>query len=310
MAGIFDGFFAGTAVVVAILTAADWLIGPSLRDRLREKVGDFWTALQYRKLDDLFVSNLVPLKRLVLRIYGTAPTSLRLILASLLTNVLAIAVVLLVLFRSNLSLLASAFTDNLAAPIVSIVLVTVALTGWLPFKWLARAFDSVVKEGATWPDILSAFGRLAGRLLAFSLAYVAVLLGLFAALFGLISVISSAHAQGRDDWPDCDWTCPGGVPFGEGAAQGIAMLGQAIIVGVIATAMLGLIAALPLVAMIGLLLFIVLLKIARPMIQPVTTLLLHRLYESKQGILTQAALGLGFIAKALQEVVKYFYGAA
>jgi hypothetical protein len=41
----FDSFFLCTALVVAILTAADWLIGPRLRERARQKVGDFWTSL-------------------------------------------------------------------------------------------------------------------------------------------------------------------------------------------------------------------------------------------------------------------------
>jgi hypothetical protein len=47
-----------------------------------------------------------------------------------------------------------------------------------------------------------------------------------------------------------------------------------------------------------------LLKLLRPLLQPVLSLLLERLYESKQGVLTQLAWMLVAVSKVVQEMLK------
>jgi hypothetical protein len=70
LAGFLDGFLFNVAVIVAVLTAFDWLIGENGRKKLRERVGDFWTALQYHSLDELYVSALQKFRLKIIRVYG------------------------------------------------------------------------------------------------------------------------------------------------------------------------------------------------------------------------------------------------
>ena len=65
------------------------------------------------------------------------------------------------------------------------------------------------------------------------------------------------------------------------------------------------ISALPFFISLLLVLILASLKLLRPLLQPLITLLLERLYESKQGVLTQIAWILGAVSKAVQEVVKH-----
>ena len=68
--GVFDGFFLNVAAIAAVLTAFDWLVGESGRKKLRERVGDFWTKLQYQSLDELYVGALQILQLQLSYVYG------------------------------------------------------------------------------------------------------------------------------------------------------------------------------------------------------------------------------------------------
>ena len=58
LASFFDGFLFNVAAIAAVLTAFDWLVGENGRKKLRERVGDFWTRLQYHSLDELYVKRI------------------------------------------------------------------------------------------------------------------------------------------------------------------------------------------------------------------------------------------------------------
>ncbi len=78
--GVFDGFFLNVAAIAAVLTAFDWLVGESGRKKLRERVGDFWTKLQYQSLDELYVGALQILRLRLSYVYGEKNLSARFIL--------------------------------------------------------------------------------------------------------------------------------------------------------------------------------------------------------------------------------------
>ena len=90
--GFIDWFFLTVAVIVAVLTAVDWLVGENGRKKLRERVGDFWTTLQYHSLDELYVSALQKLRLKLIRFYGEKVLSARFILVAFAANVLWVAV--------------------------------------------------------------------------------------------------------------------------------------------------------------------------------------------------------------------------
>ena len=63
--------------------------------------------------------------------------------------------------------------------------------------------------------------------------------------------------------------------------------------------------ALPFFISLFMVLILACLKLLRPLLQPLITLLLERLYENKQGVLTQIAWILGVVSKAIQEILKH-----
>jgi len=65
------------------------------------------------------------------------------------------------------------------------------------------------------------------------------------------------------------------------------------------------ISALPFFISLFMVLILACLKLLRPLLQPLISLLLEPLYESKQGVLTQIAWILGAVSKAVQEILKH-----
>ena len=63
------------------------------------------------------------------------------------------------------------------------------------------------------------------------------------------------------------------------------------------------ISALPFFILLVMVLILACLKLLRPLLQRLISLLLERLYESKQGVLTQIAWTLGAVSKAIQEIL-------
>jgi hypothetical protein len=289
MAGFFDSFFVGTAVLVAILTATDWLIGPKLREKLREKVGDFWTILQYTTLDAIFVSSLSPVARFATVIYGCGAR--RLFIASFMTNAIIIFPMFLFALRSGI------FEGAYANRVMLVAALSVAAIGWLPWSFLAETLKGICQKRPRWYEILVAFARVVGRALMFSLTYFVVFI-VFSVVVSM-AVAALAPDGPLEPWMECDDLDFG--PIGCGLRVGTMIVLIALFISMLALAAV----LLPLIAMGVLLIGLLLLKMARPAIQPPTTLLLQRLYESKQGVLTQIATGAGLVAKFAQELAKH-----
>lgn len=286
MARFFDTFFIVTALLVAALTAADWLIGKEGRFHIRQRVGDFWTAIQYHSVDELFLRFCYRISLAISRLFGPRPLSLRFfVVSSVLNLVLLIAVVALIASLTGDDFFAmgvmemglSDIRDIASNPITWIFIVMPIFAGWISFASLAWALDVSPDRGATWGLVATAFLRLAAGTAMFALA-VWVIAWLFVVVMA--------------------------TPPEDGALAAISAILN-LLAAAVAAGIAGLYSSWPIAIGIAVLLLLVVLKIARPLFQPALSLLLMRLYESEKGVLTQVALGLGAVAKLIQEVAKH-----
>ena len=296
MSAFFDKFFLVVAVLVAVLTVIDWSIGTEGRERTRQSVGDAWTTLQYQTLDGLAISALNPVRRLLNKAYGNGK-GWKLVISAFLTNFIIISLAFLSTYETfpdenySLSSIFSRyfrfiFSLEFTGLLSQSLLLTVMLLGWIPFKWLIDTLNSDIRPNAAFAEWTLSLGWLIVKIFGFSAFFV---VSFFLLLIVWSYSITIAHAQ-------IDISDIGGNPDG---------LAELLLLVVLTFAAIGLIAALPIVGAALIFTFLLLLRGFRPWLQPATLFLLDRLYQSKQGVLTQIAVGLGFVAKFIQEVLKY-----
>jgi hypothetical protein len=178
-------------------------------------------------------------------------------------------------------------------------LVFCLLIGWYPIA----NFFRVVQGFST--------GASLGRVF-YSLLYIlwnAVLFFIVAAVIILLAwLIFLFVVFGYENWGDLLDQVAHERAMGLDAANSEAWrdFGSKILVPFIFTFVLLLaISALPFFISLFVVLILACLKLLRPLLQPLITLFLERLYERKQGVLTQIALGLGTLSKLVQEVLKH-----
>jgi hypothetical protein len=176
MSGFFDTFLLAAVIIVALLTAFDWLVGPDARKRMREAVGDFWTALQYSTIDSLFVAIVVQGAQFLKRIYGDGRVSVRLVLAAALTNMFLPVLLIAAVYPRTIPL----FVAPEMLPFLLMGLTFVALLGWLPFKWMMRALLERTNDSMTWFETLKLLLWLSMRVVVYSLMFPWTLVALWA----------------------------------------------------------------------------------------------------------------------------------
>lgn len=284
MAGFFDPFFVVVAIIVAALSAIDWLLGRVGRERMKKRVKAFWRTLQHSNLDDLTISALNPVRRLLNKIYGTR-VGWRLITAAFISNWLLVEVLAIAILGEPIISLIARREDEVSL-LPESLLITVAAIGWIPYRWLIVAFNSDVKPG----NALTAWAKNTAILIAkfagFSVFYILV----FEAVFLVLShAVTDAFAQ--IDISD----------IGSNPDAWVDLIFKIVLI----FWLIGSVVLFPILAAILLFIFLVLLKVLRPWIQPATALVLDRLCESEKGVLTQLALGLGFVVKLTQEILKH-----
>lgn len=296
LTGFFDRFLFSAAVIASVLTAFDWLVGEDGRKRLRERVGDFWTSLQYQSLDVLYITELQRLKAKLVIVYGDTVLSARFILVAFAVNVLWVLL-------STIGILA--WTElgkelvqiSASVPVVTyvfIVLTMLAISlalGWYPIAdsfWVIRRLAS----GANvWRVIYLPLFILLNSMLFFAVALLIFLLAwlvFISSAFGndnFMQLMSQVQTSGVDPTKN-----PAMMDFGT------KYLFPFVSVFIIMVP----ISALPFFVSLLLVVILVCLKLSRPLVQPVLSLLLERLYESKQGVLTQIAWILVAVSKAVQ----------
>lgn len=279
MSGFFDTFFVVTAGLVAALMLADWLIGKHGRGLVKQRVGDFWTVIQDNSVDRLFLGLCARASRTGDRYLGGNKFGLRSLLASCVLNLILLIPGLW--FASELvglgtfDLLVGGLRDPEGGNQFLLLFLLISFgAGWPAFAGVRWAFDVRTSCG-NWRQIFGILGRL---LLS------AVLITLLAS-----GILYSSLALGPD-------------PAAGGESGMFAILFLIALSLVVSAATL--FAAWPIVVGAVLLVTIVALKLARPVLQPVLSLVLARLYESDKGVLTQISLALGSAVKVLQEVLK------
>lgn len=296
MSNFFDRFFLVVTVLVAVLTIIDWSIGTQGRERMKQWVGDAWTTLQYETLDGLAISALSPIRRLLNKTYGKGGRW-RLVASAFLTNFVFLNLAFLAInlaiegdihsaslfFPQYIRLI---FNFDLIGLLSQILFVTVLALGWVPFRWLVDTINSDIRPAAALAQWTKSLGWLFVKIMGFSAIFVAFFLLLFA-----IWSYSITIAFAQIDISDIG---------GDENAVAELLLSVVFVFSVI-----GLVAVLPIATFALIFFLLLLLRVLRPWLQPLTLFLLDRLYQSKQGVLTQIAVGLGFAAKFIQEILKY-----
>jgi hypothetical protein len=302
--GVFDGFFLNVAAIVAVLSAFDWLVGESGRKKLRERVGDFWTKLQYRSLDELYVGALQILRLRLSYVYGEKILSARFILIAFAANVLWVAVTCIAVWGTT-SLgrqLKEVFPSVPAQTYIGIGLTTLVLSllvGWYPIANFFRVVNRL-SGASVWRALYALLFILWNAFLFIIVAAIILMLSWMVFLSiaigdekwtQLLQQLSHDKEVGLDPTMNEAWN-----DFAD-KFLGPFVLSTFFILLPIST--------LPFLLSLFMVLILACLKVLRPLLQPLVTLLLERLYESKQGVLTQIAWILGAVTKALQEMLKH-----
>jgi hypothetical protein len=302
-AGFVDGFLLSVGAIAAVLTGFDWLVGENGRKKLRERVGDFWTRLQYQSLDELYVGALQKLRLRLNRVYGERVLSARFILIALAANVLWVLVCSVAVWGwTSLGEELQKAPSIPAETYIGLALTALVfslLIGWYPIA----NFFRVVQRFST--------GASLGRVF-YSLLYIlwnAVLFFIIAAVIILLAwLIFLFVVFGFDNWSQLLDQITREMDMGLDSTKNEAwndFARKILLPFMVFTFFLLLpISALPFFISLFVVLILACLKLLRPMLQPLISLLLERLYESKQGVLTQVAWGLGALAKLVQELLK------
>ena len=305
LAGFFDVFLFNVAAIAAVLTAFDWLVGENGRKKLRERVGDFWTTLQYQSLDELYVSALQKFRLRLNRVYGEIILSARFILIAFVANVLwvamsSIAVLGWTALGQELVQIAPSIPVETYIGIALTMLVFSLLIGWYPIANFFRVVQRFSSGASSWLVLYSLLFVLWNAFLFFIVADVILLFAWIVfqgVTFGpdnfeqLMQQLIREKEMGLDPTKNkamMDFTTKFLFPF---VASTFFILLP--------------ISALPFFISLFMVLILACLKLLRPLLQPLISLLLERLYESKQGVLTQIAWILGAVSKALQEILKH-----
>jgi hypothetical protein len=308
MSDFFDFFFVLVAIFVASLTVLDWFLGPGRREQLKQRVGDFWTTLQYQSIDQIYLSWLISFRSILRRLYGSTLIPVRLIIISFATNILLAFALLSGKHPLAVRyLIMEPFSGNWPTAIVVSAVVYAFAIGWVPLWITLKTLDLVSKNGIElerksllsriWyspyidPERTTLFHLLIFGFLAFELLLIFNESDpIHTPFIDWVMRLLHVKSSWRDDIDHPD----AALVIRLSALLTATRIRDSVILS-------------SLFIPIAVLLFagISILKSARPLIQPAVDVTLQRLYESKQGILMQLAAGAGLLAKLVQEIVKH-----
>jgi hypothetical protein len=304
ISGFADGFLAYVAIIVAIITAFDWLVGEDGRRRLKEYVGDFWTTLQYHSFEELYAGALQHAKTKIANLYGEKVLSSRFLVTAFAINFLWVSVSVVAMlfwtpFGKELIALLPPLTAGTYVGLAITMVVFVFAIGWYPmasFFWLARRLASGTSlRRVFYAPIFVLWNALIFVVLAAIIIFVAWMVFVFGAYGGenfdqLMQQMIREKEMGADPAKNEAW---------EHFANNYLLPFMAFTFLILLP-----ISLLPFLALLLIVLVLVCLKILRPLLQPLVSRLLERLYESEQGVLTQVTVIFGVVAKFVQEVGK------
>ena len=276
-----DGFLLWDAIIIASLVFADWLLGNEQRKALKDKVGYWWLYLEEMSFSGLVAKDAGRVSRTFKRIFGARWWGVRRIgLASLVSLIISFVFIMVevpklvceTMENSGFHLAEPSMIPYLTTgPLFRTSSVPNAIVGWASLSitiWLLTMMARSVSP------IRLGFLMITDIVIAALLVYVCY-----------IVTIGLHLTQIDPNFPEL---------------QGLQM--QLIHESVFPITV---IASLP--TLIHLLVVIVFLgsKLFRPLLVKPVSLIMLRLYESPKGVLSQLAVGLGAVAKLLQQGMKY-----
>lgn len=294
-AGFNDKFFFWTATICAVLAFVDWAIGPKARAAMREKVAEWWIVLDDNTFAGLVAADANRVRSAFLSIFGRTWYSTRRIIRS---GLLSCLVFLSVLTLLRIAQWIPSFDADYAVAILA-VLVANGLLDWL----LLNITIGLLGVVAASPSLLRlsaiaviGFTTLVAKGIAVLFLFAAVVL-VVGSVLDVLGVTGPAYSFLVQVFGEPDRSSPDCVEcvFQGGIYDVIAMTVLAAFLGCVWS----------LFNIFNAIVFGVS-KLFKPVVKPVASWLLYRFQESDKGVLTLASVGLGGLAKVLQQGAKAF----
>ena len=283
-----DGFLFWDALIVTSLIFADWIIGKERREAMRERVGEWWLYLDNSSYSGLVADDARTVRQFLQKMFGRSWLSPAFVQRTFIYST-AVAFLVLTAFQFYLLFLASSISSSasddpvllseFAYAILVLVLLPVLMT--MPAMITPNVISGWLSIGFTL-FLLKKMERSTS---------LAVLLGILicdvvaACLVTVVSFVLLSYALNGPSW-GFYLSLPGIFSFFSVVAMAVTN-------------------SLPTLIHASLGILFILSKLVSPLLKKPTEILLIRFYESKKGVLTQLAIGLGALAKIVQEIVKY-----
>ena len=279
-----DDFLFWDFIVVTMLVAVDWLLGEERRNSMRDTVGYWWIHAENIGYGELAAEDASIMRCMLVWLLGNGWFTARRISSSILVGIILAITVGFVFVVVTPS-------DRLAVvPFVAILLVTciialpTAISCWLSFSLTIIFLGWMVKRPVLWFYVFIVLIDIVALALILYLGGSLTTISIGEYSPRLLNYTSSANEGWEDVFHDTI-----GV---------FALANRVLPVFVV-------VAAIPTVLHISYVLFLTFCKAFRRILGPVVGLLLKRLHESRQGVLTVIAAGCGVFAKLVQESAKY-----
>lgn len=330
-----DKFLFVTVLLVSFFTFIDWLIGESKRAQMRERIGEFWLHLHQSDLSTLFAETSVQTLKILERIRGKRWKTLRLISFSVLTSLLIFVIFAVVTsgtshnssfnqryfinlsstYSTSRELILGGFSAELASVASALgMMIANIITGMLSIlitikfiTLLIKHFSLLVLPAYLIIDILFALLAVMFTLPLghfFSVTISAELMpysfsdGLpyslsdevpnfyyineFWGRYGIVGRWVDIYQQHYEDLEDL-------ILYGKLPSL-LILFNVVILISGLWPTMLHIIQ----------MFILVILRLTQPITQPLISAVAYAFYDSKKGVLTTLAIGLGIIAKLLQ----------
>ncbi len=314
----FNAIFFLAATIAAGCALADWALSKEQKRAVKEKVGDYWTRLQYESLDSIFraawrrsISN-------VLRLIGPHPWSLRRVFVPPILHLLLSYLVWWYFLRLLVASVGSDFgpiykpgvrinSFETSMPVYVLFFCWLVVTSWV--SWSGFAAVLTMNDWTIVGTLKSMIGFV---------ATVVAILGitvLFACLFFEPAQIFAAVKRELHPLEAEGTAYINGVrnelveAIFEGLVATISLLIQKMIWLILAISLLCWIVGPALFILILLVIGLtgsLLLRLSKPVAQPLTSLVVARLYESDRGVFSQLGVFIGATVKLIDEALKRF----
>ena len=261
-----DGFAFFIFIIVTIITFVDWLLDDNQRNELRERIADWYVFLADTSFEQLLAKAALTIRKSIEKVFGKNWLSLRFIFLSF-SLAIASSIAITVLIRQYV--VGNDSVEDFLIIGSLFLVVSSSFSTWISLSLLVRMFK-VMEQHPSFRYLL------------------------FIIVIDIIAVICSILFIGiiaYGIWYLFLWEPVGAL-----------VLFIIFIPELIASCITSL---LPIFIHILISISFIISKLTFPILKPPVTLILLRVNESKKGVLSLLAIGIGAIAKITQETIKY-----